>query len=33
MGIQMRLFAPEVIEGARIRRVDGAADTWAEITD
>ncbi len=33
MGIQMRLFAPELIARVRVRRVDGAADTWAELTD
>lgn len=31
MGVQMRLFAPELIAGIRVRRVDGASDTWAEI--
>ncbi len=33
MGIQMRLFAPALISTVRVRRVDGAADTWAELTD
>jgi len=33
MGVQMRLFEPALIAGVRIRRVDGAADTWAELAD
>jgi hypothetical protein len=33
MGIQMRLFDPELLAGVRVRRVDGAADTWAELAD
>jgi hypothetical protein len=31
MGINIRLFAPEVVAAARIRRVDGANDTWREL--
>jgi hypothetical protein len=33
MGVNVRLLAPAVIAGLRIKRVDGAADTWAELTD
>lgn len=33
MGIQMRLFDPALIASARIRHVDGAAGTWAELAD
>ncbi len=31
MGVNVRLLAPEVIAEVRVRRVDGAADTWAEL--
>jgi len=31
MGVNARLLAPEIIETTRIRRVDGANDTWAEL--
>jgi len=33
MGVNVRLFAPEILAAARVRRVDGAADTWAELAD
>jgi hypothetical protein len=33
MGIHMRLFDPALIASIPVRRVDGAADTWAELTD
>lgn len=33
MGVNMRMFAPDLIAGLRVRRVDGAADTWAELPD
>lgn len=28
MGINARLLAPEVVEAARVRRLDGASDNW-----
>ena len=31
MGVNARLMDPAVVEAARVRRVDGAADTWATI--
>ena len=31
MGVNMRLMDPEVVAAARIRRVDGASDTWKEL--
>jgi hypothetical protein len=31
MGINTRLFPVEVMSGIRVRRVDGASDTWAEL--
>ena len=31
MGVNTRLFPVEVMSGIRVRRVDGASDTWAEI--
>ena len=33
MGVNTRLMDPAVVAGVRIKRVDGAADTWAELTD
>lgn len=32
MGVNMRLADPEIVEAARIRRLDGA-DTWAKLKD
>ena len=32
-GVNTRLMDPAVVAGVRIKRVDGAADTWAELTD
>ena len=31
MGINSRLMAPELVAAAKVRYVDGAADTWAEL--
>ena len=31
MGVNARLMPPEILAAARRRRVDGAADTWAEL--
>ena len=33
MGINGRLLAPEVLAGARVRRLDGASDNWQWIDD
>lgn len=33
MGVNLRLFDPELVAAARVRRVDGASDTWAEIVE
>ena len=33
MGVNTRLMDPAVVAGVRIKRVDGVADTWAELTD
>jgi hypothetical protein len=33
MGINVRLLAPEVLAAARVKRVDGASDTWATLDD
>ena len=31
MGVNMRLFAPVVVNAARVRKVNGANDTWEEM--
>jgi len=31
MGINARLLSPEVVAAARVKRVDGASDTWKEL--
>ena len=33
MGINARLLAPEVLAAARVRRVDGASDTWKDLDE
>ena len=33
MGVNTRMMDPAVVAGVRIKRVDGAAGTWAELTD
>ena len=33
MGVNTRLMEPAAVASARIRRVDGAADTWDEIAE
>jgi hypothetical protein len=33
MGINVRLLAPEILAAARIRRLDGASDSWKYLDD
>ena len=33
MGVNTRLMDPAVVAGLRVKRVDGAAGTWAELPD
>jgi hypothetical protein len=33
MGVNARLLAPDVLAGARVRRLDGASDDWKYLDD